>query len=126
MTAPAPKVLLCWRFERTSAKGRRYFTGRLGSAKVIAFEERDVAEDQRYGAEAVWRVYLQAPEDDREQRPRQQVLPPPTRGQSTWDRSRDLPVVGETRAIRNQRSDPRQQHIYDLAARFKPDEEVPF
>jgi hypothetical protein len=121
-----PRVQLCRLFERTSQRGNRYLTGRLGAAKLIAFEARDVPEDQRYGAEAVWNVYLQAPEDDRDQRPRQEILPP-TRGQSTWNATRDhdLPV-GPTIEHRNERRDPRQEHIDALAARFEPDEEIPF
>ncbi len=56
-------------FQRTSANGRTYFSGRFGDAKVLVFREDDVEEDQLYGAEARWQVYI-APSD---QTPRQAV-----------------------------------------------------
>jgi hypothetical protein len=57
-----PKVLLCKLFERTSANGNRYMLGRLGNAKIIAFMDRDA--ELKYGAEAVWNVFVQVSEQD--------------------------------------------------------------
>jgi hypothetical protein len=54
----APRVLLCRLFERTSAKSPRYFSGRLGIAKLLAFEATDVPEDQGYDADVLWNVYM--------------------------------------------------------------------
>jgi DNA-binding cell septation regulator SpoVG len=59
-------------------------------------------------------------------RPQRRDLP--VKGQSTWDASRDLPH-GETRVIRNERRDSRQERIDELAARFDergPDQEPGF
>lgn len=41
-------------YEKTSAKGNRYFTGRLGSARVLLF--RDDHADA--GGDPVWQLYL--------------------------------------------------------------------
>jgi hypothetical protein len=58
MSAPSDgKVLLCRLCERTSSKGNRYFTGRLGPAKVIAFIDTEA--ELKYGATAVFNVYVQ-------------------------------------------------------------------
>ncbi|MEQ8653274.1 MAG: hypothetical protein RIC87_12495 [Kiloniellales bacterium] len=54
------KVRLCRLYERTSANGNRYFTGRLGGAKVIVFR------DQKAEADCpVWQVYLEDAESGR-------------------------------------------------------------
>jgi hypothetical protein len=81
----APKIQLCRLFERTSARGNRYISGRLGNAKVIAFEAADLPDAERYGADVVWNVYLQAPDEERDQAPRQNA----ERGQRAHDRARD-------------------------------------
>jgi DNA-binding cell septation regulator SpoVG len=64
-------------------------------------------------------------------RQRCEVIPPerPVRGQSTWDRSRDYGLpTGETREFRNEKRDPRQDRIDELARRFdeRPPDEIPF
>jgi hypothetical protein len=64
----APRVLLSRLFERTSAKGTRYFSGRLGSAKLLAFEATDVPEDQGYGADVLWNVFMQGYQDGAQRR----------------------------------------------------------
>jgi hypothetical protein len=110
-----------WR--KTSSKtGKEYFTGRWGALRVLVFENRDRKGDN----EPSYFLMLGVAEDKRDQ-PAQEVLPPPKRGQSTSDRSRDhdLPT-GRTAEHRNSREDPRQQRIDELASRFEPDEEIPF
>jgi hypothetical protein len=42
------------------ARGLTYFTGRLGDSKLVAFRESETADKELYGAEARWRVFLQA------------------------------------------------------------------
>jgi hypothetical protein len=75
----APRVLLCRLFERTSAKSPRYFSGRLGIAKLLAFEATDVPEDQGYGAGNLWNVFMQGYEDGAQRRDL------PTRGREHID-----------------------------------------
>ena len=58
MTAPNARVLLLTLSERTSAKGRRYMSGWLGKASVVAFEAE---EPDRYGNK-VWEVFVSTPE----------------------------------------------------------------
>lgn len=41
-------------FEKTSAKGNRYFTGRLGNARVLLFRD----EHADTGGDPVWQMYL--------------------------------------------------------------------
>ena len=59
---PDFKLPLFKLFQRTSASGRTYFTGRFGETKVLVFREDDVEEDQLYGAQARWTVFA-APAD---------------------------------------------------------------
>ena len=41
----ATKVKLGRLYEKTSAKGTRYFVGRLGAARVLLFQSRETADD---------------------------------------------------------------------------------
>jgi hypothetical protein len=113
------RVLLTRLSIRTSAKGSEYLSGSFGAAPVVAFKSK---EPDKFGNER-WEVYLSEPEPKGDQRQQ------PTRGQSTWDRSRDhdLPT-GRTEVHRNERRDPRQEHIDELAARFdeRGSDEVPW
>jgi hypothetical protein len=84
----APKIQLLRLFERTSARGNRYLTGRLGSAKLIASQATDVPEDQRYGADVVWNVFIQGEDDQHADRPN-------FRG----DRARRHPTPAETSRV---------------------------
>jgi hypothetical protein len=52
-----PKVLLMTLSERTSGKGRRYFSGWLGKASVVAFE----GEPDKYGNPS-WDVFVAEPQ----------------------------------------------------------------
>jgi hypothetical protein len=52
--APAPKVLLCTLWERTSARGNRYLSGYLGKAKLVGFKGEPTPD----GIET-WNVFLQ-------------------------------------------------------------------
>jgi hypothetical protein len=59
VTAPNARVLLLTLSERTSARtGRRYMSGWLGKASVVAFE---AGEPDRYG-NAQWEVFVSTPE----------------------------------------------------------------
>ena len=57
----AAKVKLSRLYEKTSAKGTRYFVGRLGAARVLLFQSRETADD----GGAIWDLYLQEVEDTR-------------------------------------------------------------
>ena len=46
-------------YEKTSAKGTRYFVGRLGATRVLLFQSRETADD----GGAIWDLYLQEVED---------------------------------------------------------------
>jgi hypothetical protein len=62
MSNDQSRVQLMTLYERTSAKGNRYLSGRLGAAKVVAFE--DTKTEKTEGTSTVWTVYL-SPGDDR-------------------------------------------------------------
>ncbi len=49
------KIKIAKLYEKTSAKGTRYFVGRLGAARVLLFQSRETAE----GSDVVWNMYLQ-------------------------------------------------------------------
>ena len=61
MMRDAAKVKLGRLYEKTSAKGTRYFVGRLGAARVLLFQSRETADD----GDPVWDLYLQEVEDTR-------------------------------------------------------------
>jgi hypothetical protein len=116
----AARVLLMRLSIRESSRGIPYLSGYLGCARVVAFKTK---EPDKFGNEQ-WKLYVSEPE------PKDGQTRAKARGQGTWDRSRDhdLPT-GETREYRNERSDPRQQRIDELAGRFDergPDEEAGF
>lgn len=49
-----PQIKLTRLYERTSKSGNRYFSGRLGAAKILVFKSRDTTDD---GA-PIWDVVL--------------------------------------------------------------------
>jgi len=51
------KVLLGRLFERTSLKGNRYFSGRLGAARVMLFK------DDRADTDNCWQLFVQDGDD---------------------------------------------------------------
>ncbi len=55
------KVRLGRLYEKTSAKGTRYFVGRLGAARVLLFQSRETADD----GGAIRDLYLQEVEETR-------------------------------------------------------------
>ena len=57
----AAKVKLGRLYEKTSAKGTRYFVGRLGLARVLMFPSRETADN----GDPMWDLYLQEVEDPR-------------------------------------------------------------
>jgi hypothetical protein len=62
MTGFDGKVRLCQLFERRSATtGRRYLTGRLGGAKIVAL--LDDRAELKFGATAAFTVFLEPGED---------------------------------------------------------------
>src|ERR687885_1909023 len=62
MMRDAAKVKLGRLYEKVSAKGTRYFIGRLGLARVLLFQSRETAND---GGDPVWDLYLQEVEETR-------------------------------------------------------------
>ena len=87
MAITSEKILLCRLFKKTSARGDRYLVGNLGSAKLIAFIHADA--ELKFGATAVFNVYLQAPDDpkpDSDAGPSRSSKPP--RGTTTSSASR--------------------------------------
>jgi hypothetical protein len=64
MTTGTNRVLVCRLYQRTSVRGHRYLAGRLGEAKVVTFLHP--AADPKFGATAVFNVYLQALEQQEE------------------------------------------------------------
>ena len=61
MAVDAPKVRLGRLFEKTSARGNRYFTGRLGAARVLMFASGEAGDD----GSPIWDLYVQEVEDKR-------------------------------------------------------------
>jgi hypothetical protein len=61
MTGPDGKVRLCQLFERRAASGKRYLTGRLGGAKIVAL--LDDRAGLKFGAVAAFTVFLEPGED---------------------------------------------------------------
>ena len=108
------RIATLW--ERTSSKGRRYFSGFMGDCQLLLFEAGDIT---RPSGEVVktWKLLVQEKDPDR--RP-QQKREQPIRDQGAWDRSRDHDLTaGRTEVHRNPPAiDQRQQHIDELAARF--------
>jgi hypothetical protein len=125
MTGDARMARLATLWERESKAGRTYYSGFMGDCQILMFRGEEITRDNGEVVQT-WKLFVQ--ERDPSRRP-QQKRQQPTRGQSTWDRSRDhdLPT-GETRECRNERSDPRQQHIDELARRFdeRGPDEVPW
>ncbi len=57
----AAKVKLGRLYEKVSAKGTRYFVGRLGLARVLLFQSRETADN----GDPIWDLYLEEVEDTR-------------------------------------------------------------
>jgi hypothetical protein len=53
------KVPLCRLIERQSAKGTRFFSGFLGDAKIVMFEDKDYPPDKLYGGIGAWKLLLE-------------------------------------------------------------------
>lgn len=67
------KVMLCRMYEKTSARGNRYFAGRLGAASVVMFK------DEHGDAENCWQVFVQSPPPAQDKA----AAAPPTRAAAT-------------------------------------------
>ena len=57
----APLLKGCTLYERTSAKGRTYFTGRLGGLKVVILRDSDEAVSP--GGQPLWSLLFSQAED---------------------------------------------------------------
>jgi hypothetical protein len=112
-------VRLATLWERQSKAGNVYFSGFMGDAQLLLFRGEEITRDNGEVVQT-WKLLVQERDPNRRPQQRQQ----PTRGRSTWAAT-ELPT-GETREYRNPKSDPRQEHVHELAARFKPDDEVPW
>jgi hypothetical protein len=55
----AAKVPLCRLIERQSAKGTKFFSGFLGDAKVVMFQDPDCPPDKLYGGVGAWKLFLE-------------------------------------------------------------------
>ena len=55
------KIRLCRLYEKQSARGTRYFVGRLGAARLLLFQSREIADD----GGAIWDLFVQELEDKR-------------------------------------------------------------
>jgi hypothetical protein len=107
------RVLLMRLSCRTSSKGTEYLSGFLGCARLVAFKGK---EPDKFG-NSQWEVYLSEPE------PRDGQRQQPTRGQSTWDASRDH-ERHDTRTRAAQAGEAILEHA--PGRRFEPDPEIPF
>jgi hypothetical protein len=113
-----PRVLLMRLSIRESARGTEYLTGYLGLSRMVAFKSR---EPDKFGNEQ-WELFVSEPEPKDGQR-----RDLPTRGSTTWSApGQEVLPPERTTLHRNERRDPRQDHVDELAARFRPDEEIPF
>jgi hypothetical protein len=43
---------------RSKSTGATYLSGRLGDARILAFRENSTPEDQLFGADAAWEVFI--------------------------------------------------------------------
>lgn len=81
----APSVPLCRLYERTSARGNVYLTGRLGGAKIAILKSSDTTDD----GVPIWNVVLsEAPQKapDGERETRTIVRDPPSDGEQIEQR----------------------------------------
>jgi hypothetical protein len=53
------KVALCRLIERQSAKGTRFFSGFLGDAKIVMFEDKECPSDKLFGGIGAWKLFLE-------------------------------------------------------------------
>jgi hypothetical protein len=87
------KVNLARLFERTSAAGNRYFSGRMGAARIMLFK------DERADDDNVWQLFVQ----DSDEQPRQGAQTAQGRAQrettAPWDAQKPAtPVSGPENA----------------------------
>jgi hypothetical protein len=102
-----PRVLWLRLRERVSAKGTAYLTGLSGEARVVGFKSK---EPNKFG-NPVWDLFLQPPRQDRPSRDAE-------RGRATGQALEEV-ARGWSQAERD-------RYTQELAAKFKPDEEIPF
>ncbi len=81
------KVNLARLFERTSAAGNRYFSGRMGAARIMLFR------DERADDDNVWQLFVQ----DSDEQPRQGAQTAQGRAQretTAWDAQKPVTPAG--------------------------------
>jgi hypothetical protein len=122
MTAPR-MVKLANLWQRRSAKGTVYFSGFMGPVQVLLFKEGRKPHPTRPDEEViVWKLLVQ--ERDPARRP-QQRRDQPSRGQSSWDASRDRDPEQAVEVFAPPREpDPGQHDTGDQGRPF--DDEIPF
>lgn len=118
-----PRIPLLRLYEKTSAKGNPYFTGKLNGCRVLVF--RDDRAELSDGTLGIWNVFLQAPDDQqqrtgeggdngsRQERPRaRDTLPPRYATDPTQhpDRPSDR---GFSRSTRSRPAEPTAEPAFD-------------
>ena len=73
------KIPLTKLYEKVSGRGNRYFTGRLGNARIVMFQDT-----QAEGSDPVWQVYLSdVPQTAQSQQAQQGYRAPPQQARQT-------------------------------------------
>jgi hypothetical protein len=104
------KLTGLWERERRGSPGSAYWTGRLGAAKLLVFRNnrKESPDDPDFN------VFITEPSPPRQERPSRAAERGRATGQSleevAWDWSQA----------------ERDRYTQGLAAKFKPDEEIPF
>jgi hypothetical protein len=109
------KIAELW--ERTSAKGTRYFSGFMGDCQVLMFDGGEKEHPTRPGETVhVWRLMVQ--ERDPSRRPQRPPAADAARGHQTDRALRDIAEAWSPEA--------RDRHVQELSDRVQPDEEITF
>jgi hypothetical protein len=63
------KIPFCKLYERRSkSTGLTYLTGKLGDMRVLMFRDKDVPDEELYGADGRWQVYVTGGDQGYQQR----------------------------------------------------------
>lgn len=63
------KIPFCRFYERRSkSTGNTYLTAKLGDVRLILFRDRDVPEDELYGADGRWQAFVTSGDQTYQQR----------------------------------------------------------
>lgn len=110
MTDRQPLVPLCGLFERTSKSGRRYFSGLLGSARILVFENSTHNPDDPKSP--THSVFIQERVASSDHKPAVASKPPATSQTSSGSsakQGRDFKATGST--------DEQPEYIFDASGR---------